>query len=449
MPLAGGRLIPHILLKVISSSRRKVKMLKRIPTIIYLALLLSLLTGDFLDAQQRFPKPEFDTGYVQPSPTTPEPRAMAMEYFDVFVLLAVLSLASWLAVKKRSRRGLLWLSVFSLIYFGFYRDGCICSIGAIQNVALSIFDPGYAISITALLFFVLPLLFALFFGRVFCASACPLGAIQDLIVINPISIPSWIRKTLGFIPVIYLGLSVLLAATGSDFIICRYDPFVGIFRMDGPFLMIFLGITFLLLGMFYARPYCRVFCPYGVLLSWMSKFSRRHMSITPSECIKCKLCKDSCPFDAIEVPVKQEYRTPAVSRKNLKRFILYVGLIPVLTVLGGWIGSKSHIFLSRAHPDVYLAELMISQPELRADEENLDIQAFLESGDTFEQLVEEASLIREKFRIGGWALGGFIGLALGITLMNQVVFRRREDYEPHKGDCFSCGRCMDYCPVEK
>ena len=173
------------------------------------------------------------------------------------------------------------------------------------------------------------------------------------------------------------------------------------------------------------------------------------MSITPSECIKCKLCKDSCPFDAIEVPVKQEYRTPEVSRKNLKRFILYVGLIPVLTVLGGWIGSKSHIFLSRVHPDVYLAELMISQPELRADEENLDIQAFLKSGDTFEQLVEQASVIREKFRIGGWALGGFIGLALGITLMNQVVFRRREDYEPHKGDCFSCGRCMDYCPVEK
>lgn len=410
---------------------------------------MSLLTSNLVQAQQRFPKPEFDTGYVQPSPTQPEPRAMAMEYFDVFVLFLVLSLASWLAIRKRSRRGLLWLSIFSLIYFGFYRDGCICSIGAIQNVALSIFDPTYAISITALLFFIMPLLFALFFGRVFCASACPLGAIQDLIVINPISIPSWVRKTLGFIPVIYLGISVLLAATGSDFLICRYDPFVGIFRMDGPFLMIFLGITFLLLGMFYARPYCRVFCPYGVLLSWMSRFSKWHLSITPSECIKCKLCKDSCPFDAIEVPVEQTYRAPEVSRKNLRRFIMYIVLIPVLTILGGWIGTKSHVFLSRVHPNVYLAELMISQPELRADEENLDIQAFLESGDTFEQLVDEATVIREKFRKGGWYLGGFIGLALGITLMNQVVFRRREDYEPHKGDCFSCGRCMDYCPVEK
>ncbi len=424
-------------------------MIRKIPARFFVFFLLLAMTGNFLYAQQRFPKPEFDTGYVQPSPTTPEPRAMALEYFDVAVLLAVLSLASWLAIRKRSRRGLLWLSIFSLIYFGFYRDGCICSIGAIQNVALSIFDPTYAISITALLFFLLPLLFALFFGRTFCAAACPLGAIQDLLVISPISLPSWIRKTLGFVPVIYLGLAVLFAATGSDFIICRYDPFIGIFRMDGPFLMIFLGITFLMLGMFFARPYCRVFCPYGVLLGWMSKFSRWHMSITPSECIKCKLCKDSCPFDAIEKPLEQEYRTPEVSRKNLRKFILYIGLIPLLTMAGGWIGSRSHIYLSRVNPGVYLAELLITNPELKEDEENLDIQAFLESGKSFEQLVEEASVIRSKFKKGGLALGGFIGLALGITLMNQVVFRRREDYEPHKGDCFSCGRCMDYCPIDR
>ena len=173
------------------------------------------------------------------------------------------------------------------------------------------------------------------------------------------------------------------------------------------------------------------------------------MSITPSECIKCKLCEDSCPFDAIEIPVEQTYRAPEVARRNLRRFILYIALIPLLTFVGGWIGTKSHIFMSRVHPDVYLAELMISNPELREDEENLDIQAFLESGDTFEQLVEGAAVIREKFRKGSMAMGGFVGLALGITLMNQVVFRRREDYEPHRGDCFSCGRCMDYCPVEK
>jgi len=424
-------------------------MLKTVTARTVMFLLLLFIAGGQLGSQQRFPKPEFESGYVQPDPTTPEPRAIALEYFDVAVLLAVLSLASWLAVRKRSRRGLLWLSVFSLVYFGFYRDGCICSIGAIQNMALSLFDPAYAISVTALLFFLLPLLFALFFGRTFCAAACPLGAIQDLLVINPVSIPSWIRKTLGFIPVVYLGLSVLMAATGSDFIICRYDPFVGIFRMDGPFLMIFLGITFLLLGMFYARPYCRVFCPYGVLLGWMSRFSRWHLSITPSECIRCRLCKDSCPFDAIDLPVEQEYRTPEVTRKNLNRFVIYVALIPLLTLLGGWIGSKSHVYLSRMHPDVSLAELMISRPELKEDKDNLDIQTFLQSAETFEQLAGEAALIRDRFKRGGWLLGGFIGLVLGVRLMNQVVFRSREDYEPRREDCFSCGRCTDYCPVDR
>ena len=430
----------------------------RTPIQILVLLLFLLLAGSRLlaqsdpvssDSHARFPKPEFETGYLQPTPTTPEPRSVALEFFDVLVLLAVLSLASWLAIRRRSRRGLLWLSVFSLLYFGFYRDGCICSIGAIQNVALSIFDPAYAISLAALLFFLLPLVFALFFGRTFCAAACPLGVIQDLLVISPISLPSWIRKALAFIPVVYLGLAVLLAATGSDFIICRYDPFVGIFRMDGPFLMIFLGVTFLLLGMFFARPYCRVFCPYGVLLGWMSRFSKWHLSITPSECISCKLCKDSCPFDAINVPVEQAYRTPEVSRKNLKRFILYVGLIPLLTLLGGWIGNRSHVYLSRVHPSVYLAEQMISNPGLREDEENLDVQAFLESGKTFDQLVEEASAKRDTFKRGGTALGGFLGLTLGITLMNQVVFRRKEDYEPHRVDCFSCGRCIDFCPVDR
>ena len=414
---------------------------------IFFTLYLLLSTFYSFSQEQRFPKPEFETGYEQPDVITPEPRLQALEYFDVLVLLLVLSLATYFALKSRSRQGILWLSIFTLIYFGFYRNGCICSIGAIQNVVLSFADPAYSISVTTLLFFLLPLLFALFFGRTFCAGACPLGAIQDLVVVKPISLPKWLNKTLGLIPYIYLALAVLFAATGTDFIICRYDPFVGIFRMDAKFHMVVLGIAFLLMGMFVARPYCRFLCPYGVLLSWMSRFSKWHLTITPSVCIQCKLCSNSCPFDAIDFPTNEK----EVIKSGLgpKRFLIYAVIIPVWIAAGVFVGAKSHTFLSKANATVYLAELLISQPELKNDPDNLDIQTFLTSGKSMETLVEEAEIIREKFYAGSMIAGGFLGLVIGLTLLNTVVFRRRQDYEPHKGNCFSCARCIDYCPVEK
>ncbi len=303
-----------------------------------------LFTFTLSAQQQRFPKPEFDSGYTQPTTITPEPRALQLEYFDVIILVIVLSLASYFAIKKRSRYGILGLSIFTLIYFGFYRNGCICSIGAIQNMTLSFFDPTYSISLTVLLFFVLPLAFTLFFGRTFCAGACPLGAIQDLIIIKPLSLPKWLNKTLGLIPYIYLSLAVLFAATGTDFIICRYDPFVGIFRMDAKFLMIVLGIAMLLMGMFVARPYCRFLCPYGVLLSWMSRFSKWHLSITPSECIQCKLCSHSCPFDAIDFPTNE--KEVAKSGLGPKRFITYALIIPLWVAAGSFCRCKiAYIFI--------------------------------------------------------------------------------------------------------
>ena len=314
-------------------------------------------------------------------------------------------------------------------------------------MTLSFFDSTYSISLTVLLFFSLPLIFTLFFGRTFCAGACPLGAIQDLIIIKPLSLPKWLNKTLGLIPYVYLALAVLFAATSTDFIICRYDPFVGIFRMDAKFLMIVLGVAFLLMGMFVARPYCRFLCPYGVLLNWMSRFSKWHLTITPSECIQCKLCAHSCPFDAIDFPTNEKER--AKSGFGPKRFITYALIIPLWVAAGIFVGAKSHTFLSKANPDVYLAELLISHPELKNDPDNLDIQTFLSSGKSMQTLVDEAEMIRSKFYTGSMIAGGFIGLVIGLTLLNTVVFRKKQDYEPNKGNCYSCGRCMDYCPVEK
>ncbi len=408
---------------------------------IFLGLLISVVTY----AQQRFPRPDFESEYKAPSILNPEPRQGILEYLDVFILFIVLSLTTWFVLKKRSRRGVLYLSIFTLIYFGFYRNGCICSIGAIQNVTLALVDPNYAISLTALGFFMLPLLFALFAGRVFCGGACPLGAIQDLIILKPIELPIGVRKALGLIPYVYLGLAILFASTQTDFIICRYDPFVGIFRMDAKFNMLVLGGSFLIIGMFVGRPYCRFLCPYGVLLNWMSSVSKKHLTITPSECIDCKLCERSCPMDAINKPVAD----PVSKKRDINRFMLSAIIVPFWILAGGYIISSSHIYLSKANRTVNLAELLITHPELRDDPEHIDVQTFMTSGKTMDTLVKEAAVIRQQFYYGGWMLGGFLGLAFGLIFTKKTMYRSRQDYEPDKGNCVSCGRCMDFCPVGK
>jgi NosR/NirI family transcriptional regulator, nitrous oxide reductase regulator len=419
---------------------------------IYISLttFILLLTGfpnDVLSQQQRFPKPEFETEYQLPETTTPEPRAQMMEYFDLFMLLAVLGFATWLIFKRRSRKGILWLSVFALLYFGFYREGCICAVGAVQNVALGLFNPGYAIPISALAFFIIPLALTLFAGRIFCGSACPLGVIQDIVIVKPVKIAPWLQKTLGLFPFVYLGLAILYAATATDFIICRYDPFIGIFRMGAEFHMIAVGISFLLIGMFVARPYCRFICPFGALLNIGSRFSKNHLSITPKDCINCKLCKDSCPFDAIDYPTEENEHK--VTKGDYRRFLMYAALVPIFVVLGGWAVSSSYKILSKAHPDVSLANLLIANPAMMQDTDNLDITTFMASDKTMEMLVADAAIVQEKFRKGGWWLGGFIGLVIALTLLNQVIFRKRDIYEANRGKCYSCGRCMDYCPVGK
>jgi len=395
--------------------------------------------------QQRFPKPEFEQGHEQPPTITPAPRSIALEIIDIILLTACLSLASWMVIKKRTRRGIFWLSLFCLVYFGFIRAGCICPVGSVQNISLALFNSNYGIPITVIAIFVLPLFFTLFFGRVFCAGVCPLGAIQDFFIINPVKLHPWVQKAFGIIPFIYLGLGILYAATNTDFIICRYDPFVGIFRFNGTFFMYVIGGILLLTGVFIARPYCRFFCPYGVLLNWVSRFSKKHMTITPTTCIQCRLCEDSCPMGAINLPLEK----PKENRnKTVKRLMIFSFIIPLLVLGGGWTGARFHENLASVNPKVRLAQEMLNFNEEITDDTSEEIKAFKTSGQPLEELYAEASVILKKFHLGGWLLGGFIGLVFGFTLAGLSVFRYRKDYTPDKGTCLSCLRCTEYCPVD-
>ena len=321
----------------------------------------------------------------------PVQRATGWEYFDVAVLIGALIVTAWLALKKRSRQGLIWMSVFSIAYFGFYRQGCICSVGSVQNVALSLFNDGYTIPLSALLFFIIPLLFALAYGRVFCAGVCPLGAIQELTGFKPVKLSKTVEIILASVPFIYLALAVLFASTDSQFIICRYDPFIGIFRLDAPYTMIIFGCLLLLAGIFVNRPYCRYLCPYGVLLNVFSRFARKHLTITPAECTNCRLCEEACPYDAI-IP-SDINQNKEESEKPRKRFILYFLLIPVIALSGAVILYKLAPSLSGVNGTVRLAREIRQEKVSGIESVSKAVIAFKESGKTETVLFTDEELI--------------------------------------------------------
>ncbi|HEX2977283.1 MAG TPA: 4Fe-4S binding protein [Bacteroidales bacterium] len=412
----------------------------------YIVLLLLLIWHTVLIGQDRFPRPEFESGYVHPENQLQKPRAPFMGYVDVAVLIAALSVTTWLALKKRSRTGLVWMSVFSLAYFGFYREGCICAVGSVQNVSLALFNQSYGIPVTALLFFIIPLVFALLYGRVFCAGVCPLGAIQELTGIKPLNIPRTAEIVLASVPFIYLGLAILFSALNSQFLICRYDPFVGIFRLDAPYTMLIFGILLLLAGAFVNRPYCRFLCPYGVLLNVFSRFAGKHLSITPAECTNCRLCEEACPYNAIIPADTMKEEEPAdVSRT---RFILNFLFIPLFAIGGSLVFYNLAPVLAGMNNDVRLAREIRSEQTSGIVAVSKAAVAYKESGKTEQELFTGELNIVQNYKKGSPWVGLFLGASLGISLVSLSIRRKRTEYKPDQGKCFSCGRCFKYCPVK-
>lgn len=412
---------------------------------------LCLAAPAFAQSADRYPRPVFESGHKTPKVSTEAPstlpRALAMEYVDVGVLLTMLSLAAYFSLKVVSRKAIFILSIFAVGYFGFYREGCVCSIGAIQNVAMGLGGNGYTVPLLVMVIFLAPLIFSLFFGRVYCASVCPLGAMQEMVIIRPIRIPTGVKHFLGLIPYAYFGVSVLLAYVGADFVICRFDPYVGFWRFGANFGMFMFGAAILAIGTVVARPYCRFLCPYSILLKWTAFFSKWHLKTTPTECIQCRLCEDSCPFDHLRKPTVEkeaEPRTAAIRR------IAVLGLsAPLIVATGVSLGWLAHVPLSRVHPTVRLAERVALEKAGLAEGTTMESGYFHESSVTPEKLLADGAAIREKVRSGALILGAFMGLVVLFKLIELSSNRKRTDYEPDRGDCYSCARCSDACSVGK
>ena len=379
-------------------------------------------------AQELLSRPEVP-GYDTPASAYPVPASEEYEYVYVAALAAGLVLASYFALATRSRRALFWLAVASLLCFGFWRHGCVCSIGAIQNVARAMGDPAYALPWTVVAFFALPILFTLLFGRTFCAAVCPLGAIQEMVVVRPVKVPDWLDH--GLAP-------SALCVPGNRRDLRGYRDGIRDLRV---------------------RSVHRDVPPrhqLGEHVRFRSLFSGRRPVRGPALLpVSLPLWSDPrALFPGLEkarsdsagrvhqvqavrglVPLWSHPRAnhrPAAggSGAGRRRLATMLCLLPLLVVLGGALGYLLATPLSQLHPTVWRAEYVrlddqAGSQRKAAEEANADrrqadvikyrndvVQSFHNSGRPPQELYDEASALRREFARAG-ALVGHLGWAGG------------------------------------
>ena len=398
-------------------------------------------------AQNRFPKPDFESGYQYPDLQYAVPNETLWVILDLLLLVALMGIVTWALYKRHTRGPIFWVSLISVGYFGFFREGCVCSIGSIQNIALALVDDSYHLPLTVLLFFLLPILFAFLFGRVFCAGVCPFGALQELVNVKNYRISEAITAALKVIPWLYLIFAVLYAVTRSQFIICQFDPFIGIFRLGGDMGLILFGALLLVMSIFTGRPFCRFLCPYGALLSLFSSVSIWKIKLTRKSCINCELCHNSCPVDAIRPPYANKLKESRSA--GVRRLLAYFVVLPVMIIASALLMRMASPNLSRAHKDVRLYDQVIQHEAQPEEELSLELEAFYGQGRSVEEITALYEAKVTEYRFWCTIAGALMGLVIGLALIRLSVKRSRKQYEINHANCVACGQCFNYCPQNK
>lgn len=155
-------------------------------------------------------------------------------------------------------------------------------------------------------------------GTFYCGWLCPFGAVQDvfskvgsLFIKKKYKMSPKIQKNAIYLRYVLTALFFIALALNL-FNFDQYDSrtvFVQILSLNGVAISaIILMSVFILIALFFDRPFCNYFCSQGAELGIVSLLRIITIKRDPKTCVNCKKCDRSCPMN-INISEKKSLRS--------------------------------------------------------------------------------------------------------------------------------------------
>jgi NAD-dependent dihydropyrimidine dehydrogenase PreA subunit len=231
-------------------------------------------------------------------------------------LLSVFFLLRRNAINAKNRK---WIYLGSASLFGVILGADPSPTGTVKD-AIALFGAEGVIfppRMVALSIFLLTVLLA---NKFICSWGCQFGVLQDFLfrlnrnskdrkgILGQVKLPLALTNALR---ILFFVVFTAVALVFAYDLVGLIDPF----KIYKPLFMGWIGAGFLtvllLASLFVYRPWCHLFCPFG-LVGWLvEKVSINKISVDYANCKDaCVACTRACPSDSMEAILKQHRTIP-------------------------------------------------------------------------------------------------------------------------------------------
>lgn len=243
-----------------------------------------------------------------------------IKIFIKFVLWFVFLFIVFILTQKRAItnkvRNLLY--VISTVIFGIILSSDPSPMGTIKD-AVVLFGINKVIFVPRLIALVVFLLLVILANKFICSWGCQFGVLQDLLfrinrnnkrskgIFRQYKPPFVVTNT---IRIAFFVVFTAIAFVWALDVVELIDPF----KIYNPSVVSFFGWIFigiiLVLSLVIYRPWCHLFCPFG-LVGWLfEKISLYRITVNYDTCTACQSCAKACPSTVMDAILKQEKVIP-------------------------------------------------------------------------------------------------------------------------------------------